>query len=100
MPIYDFICNECHASRSVLTDYETKNRLTIACTQCGGVMKAAPINLFNVIGSAYRKKTSVPSAKKVKSCGHTYHCQCAAIKQSKPNPFQKQIDQALGKNEH
>ncbi|PKM81227.1 MAG: hypothetical protein CVU89_10620 [Firmicutes bacterium HGW-Firmicutes-14] len=98
MPIYDFVCNGCHTSRPVLVDYEAKKGLELTCSQCGGIMKAAEISMFNVIGSAKSNKTAVQ--KKVKSCGHTHHCQCAAIKQSKPNPFQKQIDQALGKTEH
>lgn len=94
MPIYDFICSECGTKMPVLVDYEAKKGLELICVQCGGVMKAMPVAMFNLIRST---KTKQPTEqKKVKPCGHTHHCQCAAIKQRKPNPFQKQIDEALG----
>ncbi len=93
MPIYDFICSGCGVSRSVIVDYETQKGLELICVQCGGVMKAITVNMFNVISSVKRKKLA--EQKKIKPCGHTRHCQCAAITQRKPNPFQKQIDEAL-----
>jgi hypothetical protein len=61
-------------------------------------MRAAPVAMFTVIGSTKVKQPA--SQKKVKPCGHTHHCRCAAIKQKTPNPFQKQIDEALGTGEH
>ena len=98
MPIYDFLCSECGAKRPVMVDYETKKVLELICVQCGGVMRAIPVAMFNLIRSTKDKPPA--EHKKVKACGHTHHCQCAAIKQSKPNPFQKQIDQTLGNAEN
>ncbi len=99
MAIYDFICTECGASREVLANYETKKGLELLCIQCGGVMKAAPVSMFGIITSRHAEQTN--NQKKIKPCGHTHHCNCAAaIKQTRPNPFQKQIDEALNGTKH
>jgi hypothetical protein len=98
MPIYDFVCNECDASRPVLVDYEAKEGLELICVHCGGVMRAAPVAMFTVIRSTKVEQST--NRKKIKSCGHAHHCRCAAIKQKAPIPFQKQIDEALGAGEH
>ncbi|MDQ7097107.1 zinc ribbon domain-containing protein [Desulfosporosinus sp. PR] len=97
MPLYDFICSNCGASREVLLDYETKKHLELLCIHCGGVLRAAPVNSFTVITKG--KVVPPKSQTMAKPCGHSHHCRCAAIKQRRPNPFQKQIDQALGKSE-
>ncbi|GBF33381.1 hypothetical protein DCCM_2482 [Desulfocucumis palustris] len=93
MPVYDFFCEECGARREVLVDYETKKRLELLCVKCGGVVKAAPVNMFGIIAS--KRAEQAGGREKVKPCGHTHHCRCASIKQTRPNPFQKQIDKAL-----
>ncbi|HHV75625.1 MAG TPA: zinc ribbon domain-containing protein [Thermoanaerobacterium sp.] len=98
MPIYDFVCSECDASRPLLVDYEAKEGLELICVHCGGVMRAAPVAMFTVIRSTTVEQPT--DQKKVKPCGHTHHCRCAAIKQKAPNPFQKQINEALGAGEH
>jgi len=96
MPFYNFIC-VCGASHEVLIDFETKKGLEFLCVHCGGVLKAAQVNMFHIINSkrAEQKNSQI----KAKPCGHSHHCRCAAIKQTKPNPFQKQIDEALRVNE-
>lgn len=98
MPLYDFRCTACGASRDVRTDYETKKGLELLCIQCGGVMKAAPSAAISIISSITGDKPLAQAAQQqnAKACGHTYHCRCA-IKLTKPNPFQKEIDKSLNK---
>lgn len=99
MPLYDFVCSECDARRQVLVNYHTKNNLELICVQCGGVMRVVPVAMFSVISSTNVKQPT--NKKPVKPCGHTHNCSCAAaIKQKAPNPFQKQIEEALGTGEH
>lgn len=98
MPVYDFVCAECGKSHEVLTDYETQKWLELLCAHCGGVVKAAPVNTFSII--SFKQAEQGDSSKKAKTCGHTHHCRCAAIKQTRPNPFQEQINKALGGTEH
>lgn len=98
MPVYDFFCTECGASREVLVDYETKKGLELLCVHCGGVIKAAQVNMFSIITSRQAEQTT--NQKKAKPCGHTHHCRCASIKQTRANPFQKQIDKALRGSEY
>jgi len=97
MPVYDFICAECGAIREVLVDYETQKGLELLCIHCGGVVKAVPVNMFSIITPRPAEQST--GRKNIKPCGHTHHCRCAAIKQTRPNPFQKQIDMALRGND-
>ena len=97
MPLYDFHCAECGATQEVLTDSGIRKTLELLCVRCGGVMKAAPVSMFYTISS--QRTAAQTSPPKIKPCGHSHHCRCAAIKQRKPNPFQKQLDQALGGDE-
>lgn len=91
MPLYDFICTGCGARLEVLVDYERKKDLEFLCIHCGGVQKASQVNSFHTLNL---KQAPADVQPKVKSCGHAHHCRCAAIRQTKPNPFQKQIDAA------
>lgn len=94
MAIYDFVCADCGSQREVLADYESKQGLELLCIRCGGVMKAAPVNGFSVI--THPREKSSNDQPTLKPCGHFRHCNCAsAIKRTKPNPFQKEIDKAL-----
>lgn len=98
MPLYDFSCTTCKASREVRADYETKKDLELLCMQCGGVMRAVPSAAINIISSTAQQEQSVVATReqKRKACGHKYHCRCS-IKLKQPNPFQKEIDKAHGK---
>ena len=92
MPLYDFICTDCGNKLEVLVDSERKKGLEFVCLRCGGVQKASQVNNFNLLNR--RQEAAAEVRPQVKSCGHAHHCRCAAIKQRKPNPFQKQIDAA------
>jgi hypothetical protein len=60
-------------------------------------MKAAPSATINIITSTAKEDRRASYQQKAKACGHTHHCRCA-IKLTRPNPFQKEIDKALNKN--
>ncbi|AFM28023.1 zinc ribbon domain-containing protein [Desulfomonile tiedjei] len=98
MPIYEFFCAECSASRDVLVDQRTKNELELLCVQCGGVMKASEVSMFSVVSSSRAANGKRIRPQGAKSCGHTHACRCA-VKLTRPNPFQAQVDAALGKTE-
>ena len=93
MPIYDFMCGKCGALREALADWRSKDDLELVCSECGGVMRVAPVATIHLASgkSVHNRKT--PS--RVKACGHTHHCRCS-IKLNGPNPFQREIDAALG----
>lgn len=95
MPFYNFTC-VCGATHEVLIDSETKKGLEFLCVHCGGVLKAAQVHMFHIVSS--KRVEEKYSQIKAKPCGHSHHCRCAAIKQTKPNPFQKQIDKVLRVN--
>ena len=97
MPVYEFLCAECAASREVITDPKTKSDLELLCVHCGGVMTASEVNVFHVVSStsAAEKSKSDAHHHGTKACGHTHACRCA-VKMEKPNPFKKEIDKALG----
>lgn len=58
-------------------------------------MRAEDVSSFNLLhtGGASDKRHLHPRA--AKSCGHTHACRCS-IKMTRPNPFQTEIDSALG----
>lgn len=90
MPLYDFVCADCGATREVRADYETKSNLELLCVHCGGVMRAAPSSSVAII-TAKEMKPARP---------HTHDHACSdAIKLTRPNPFAKEIEQALHRNE-
>ncbi|WP_041287695.1 zinc ribbon domain-containing protein [Desulfomonile tiedjei] len=95
MPIYEFVCVECEASRDVLADTTIKNEMELICVHCGGVMRAAQVSRFSVISSSAGAGKGHVHADAAKSCGHTHACRCA-VKMTKTNPFQDRIDLALG----
>jgi hypothetical protein len=95
MPIYEFLCIQCAARRDVLVEYRAKKGLELLCVHCGGVMRAVEVSMFSVVSSSTAAaKVHVPR-QGAKSCGHTHACRCA-VKLTKPNPFQAQVDAALG----
>lgn len=95
MPIYEFLCTQCTASRDVIVDHKTKVGLELLCVHCGAVMKASEVNTFGIVSSHGAATSVKPHHPGTKSCGHTHACRCT-IKMGKPNPFQKQIDDVLG----
>lgn len=96
MPTYDFKCNQCGAEREALVDYHLKDDLELLCSACGGVMTIAPVSTLNLILQRGDDPKIDPRPARVKACGHTHHCRCS-IKMTSPNPFQRQIDRALGR---
>ena len=98
MPLYDMCCTDCGARHEVRVDYHMRAGLELICMQCGGVMRPEPAspNVAVFISSEQTRQTARKAPNRAtKTCGHTHHCRCA-IKLDKPNPFQKQIDAALG----
>jgi predicted nucleic acid-binding Zn ribbon protein len=95
MPLYEFVCNECEASREALVDSTIKNEMELLCVHCGGVMRAAEVSRFSVISSSVGPVRKHVPHHGAKSCGHTHACRCA-VKLTKPNPFQERVDLALG----
>ncbi|ADL08277.1 zinc ribbon domain-containing protein [Thermosediminibacter oceani] len=86
MPLYDFVCSDCNAKRSVIIDYKDKEGLELICVHCGGVMRASSVALFSFVKPGGKH----PANREItKPCGHTLHCRCAAVKQKGPNPFEK-----------
>lgn len=95
MPIYEFLCTQCTASRDVIVDHKTKTGLELLCVHCGGVMKASEVHMFGVVSSPGAATKVNTHHQGTKSCGHKHACRCT-IKMEKPNPFQKQINDVLG----
>ncbi len=95
MPVYEFVCVGCAASRDVLVDYEAKKKLELICVHCGGVMRALEVSGFSIISSSAVSNKEHFHPQRTKCCGHTHACRCA-VKLTKPNPFQARIDSALG----
>lgn len=98
MPLYDFVCADCGATREVRADYETKSNLELLCVHCGGVMRAALTARVTIITAPPKPAGQTPSMH-TESCGHTHACS-NALKLTRPNPFAKEIEQALHRNEH
>jgi len=96
MPIYEFLCTQCAASREVLVDHRAKNGLELLCTHCGGVMRAAEVSMFSIVSSSSAARNAHIPPQGAKPCGHTHACRCT-VKLTKPNPFQAQVDAALGR---
>jgi len=90
MPIYDFHCTECDASRDVNVPIAERDSLDLLCHACGGEMKRnmAPLVMFG--GNAKSSQDAQPG-KAAKACGHTHHCRCNAIKLKRPNPLKQQV---------
>lgn len=95
MPIYEFVCEKCAASRESIVDHKTRAGLELLCVNCGGVMRAEEVSNFSVIASAGALEKRHVHPRAAKSCGHTHACRCS-IKMTQPNPFQTEIDSALG----
>jgi hypothetical protein len=95
MPIYEFVCVECHLGRDVILDRSIEREMEFLCVHCGGVMKAAQVSKFSIISSSPVRDRPRALSHGAKSCGHAHACRCA-VKMTKPNPFQEQIDSALG----
>ena len=94
MPIYEFLCEQCDATRDVNVDHKTKTGLELLCVRCGGVMRAREVTRFNFTLSAESRPKEQGTVPKPKACGHTHACRCA-VKMTQPNPFQAEIDSAL-----
>lgn len=103
MPLYQFDCKTCGASRNVLADYAAVQSLELICIACGGVQTLKPVTAVNILHSragaatpASRSREAGNSAQRQgKACGHTHHCRCA-VKLTKPNPFRGDIRKAAG----
>jgi predicted nucleic acid-binding Zn ribbon protein len=100
MPIYEFLCTQCDASRDVILDHRIKNDLELICVHCGGVMRAAKVSGFHVVSSSAGankvRAHSLPQG--AESCGHNHPHACTnVVTPRKPNPFRDQIDAAHGK---
>ena len=100
MPIYEFICDQCVSKRDVIIDTRTKSGLELLCFQCGGVMRASKVHLFRVCAPHHSEADAHTHQNAVKSCGHTHACRCNTVSMNRSNPFQKQIDAAIGVKEH
>jgi predicted nucleic acid-binding Zn ribbon protein len=96
MPIYELLCTQCATSREVLANHRAKNEIKLLCAQCGGVMRAAEVSMFSITCSSTATNKGRARPRRGKTCGHTHACRCA-VKMTKPNPFQAQVDAALGK---
>jgi predicted nucleic acid-binding Zn ribbon protein len=98
MPIYEFSCTRCATSRDVIVDHGSKNELELLCVQCGAMMRAVEVSLFSITCSSTGTDKARARHSGAKSCGHTHACRCS-VKMTRPNPFQAQVDAALGKVE-
>lgn len=104
MPLYDLRCNTCGETTDVLANRELVERLELICVSCGGVMTLKPVLAVNILrsraGHAGRASTShggpAVADSPARSCGHTYHCRCAGVRLTKPNPFRGEIRKAAG----
>lgn len=83
----------------MLVDYRTQKDLELLCVQCGGVMRAPQVSLFRVVSSRSAETKAHIPRRAAKSCGHTHACNCS-VRMDKPNPFQEQVDEALGIEKH
>jgi putative FmdB family regulatory protein len=82
MPLYDFRCADCAATREVRASFGEASTLELICTSCGGTMtralsKTAPLVLTSRAGPSARagSKAKAPT------------CEDRAVRLIRPNPF-------------
>lgn len=96
MPLYDFRCSDCSATRKVMEDFERSGDLELVCMACGGAMHVAPVLSISVLGRAVKDSPgSSSSLTGPKPCGHNHSCRCS-IRLDRPNPFANDIRKANG----
>jgi putative FmdB family regulatory protein len=95
MPLYNFRCGACGATRELMVDFHKSRALELVCVNCGGEMRVAPVLAVNVLKGAKTNDPASSATLAAKSCGHKYHCRCH-IKLNRPNPFAKKIRAAHG----
>lgn len=95
MPLYEYHCVSCGAGCEVILDSPDQKEMQLICMECGGVMKADAFASFFFRSGKPSDDGSEKAVPQKSSCGHGHHCRCA-IKSRHPNPFQKEIDAALG----
>jgi hypothetical protein len=99
MPRYDFLCEDCEGVRGVLTSYERSSALELICTDCGGIMRVAPVLSVNIGGffaESVEGRNDNKGAAALKGCGHSYACRCGGVKLTKPNPFKERLGNGGG----
>jgi len=89
MPLYDFRCAACGATRELHGSYTEISALTLICTACGGAMTKAPSRIGGVV---VRSLTSPSPSKSGAPKGQHDHDACrASVRLSRPNPFEAQL---------
>lgn len=94
MPLYEFRCASCGATRDVKASFSEADTLVLVCTECGDAMS----RVFStgasvaVLVSGAKEQGQLGGANRRR--GRAHQCNDGAVKLTRPNPFRNELSHA------